>query len=84
MHPLLRRPLLAGALLSSLCLCACNGQSAQHLEQSLSRAGAAAKAEGALVENKAEDLSAYIGDKFADAEAALARKRVEDTAAPSF
>lgn len=81
MHPVPFR-LLAAAGLIALGLCGC-GQHTVQARQSLARTGAALKTEGVKLEADADRLDAYIGDKFAGAEAALARKRDQDDAAPA-
>jgi 7-keto-8-aminopelargonate synthetase-like enzyme len=77
------RPLIAAGLLAALALCGC-GQHTVQARQAVARAGAAIEAEGSKLEAATDRLDAYIGDRFADAEAALARKPVEEPAAPSF
>ncbi|MGO4395100.1 hypothetical protein AB4Z46_27465 [Variovorax sp. M-6] len=72
MHPCLSRSLAAAGLVAALGVSGCG----QHTVQ--------AGPSPTRTEGEAEKLAVYIGDKFADAEAALARQPDEGPAAPSF
>jgi hypothetical protein len=80
MRSLAMLPLVGAALVLVLGLDGCE----EHVQQSLAKTGAAIKAQGAKLDAAPDDLTLYIGERFSEAEKALANKREEDVSAPTF
>ena len=79
MHRTFHGTLFAGALCAILALTACDEHAAQHLAVPMVATGQISAAV-----DPSDAATAYFGERFAQVQAALAERRDETPAAPSF